>query len=225
MKRLNTSAPPEIHLIRGLIYEKRQSVSKEQHKWILSNRDYRQMIAFYEKALETDSDHVRVPLSLALLTTLHSRQNHVIASMIRFENFNALLDKNSELEVKWKEMLVQIKAMKEKNISQTFILQNYLQMNSIQGDGERFDEEKMKELLNLLLTEKFEDFLLLNANRDQKKADKEHFEKDGANRNRLVFYLNMQSSLAHKFTAMAATSGNSDNEPIIKHDRQGVETM
>ena len=131
MKRLNTPIPPEIYLINGLIYEKRQSVSNEQHKWLLSNRDYRQMISLYEKALETDSDHVRVPLSLALLTALHSRQNHAIASMIRFENFNALLDENSELEVKWNEMLDQIKAMKGKKISKTLIRQNYLQMNNI----------------------------------------------------------------------------------------------
>ena len=80
-------------------------------------------------------------------------------------------------------------------------------------------------MLNLLLTEKFGDFFLLIANRDQKKADEEHFAKDGANPNRLVFYRMMRSSLSHKFTAMAATSGNSDNEPIIKHDRQGVQTM
>lgn len=214
-----------MHLIRGLSHEKRKSASKKRYKWLFSNRDYRQMISFYEKALETDSDHIRVPLSLALLSSLHGRQNHAIASMIRFDEFNTLLDENSALEVQWKEMLIEIEAMKRKNISETDILQKLLQLDNTPANGERFDEEKLNEMLNLLLTDKFRDLLLFTANRDQKKIDEEHFAKDGANRNRLVFYRKMQSSLAHQFTAMAATSGSSDNEPIIRHDRQGDQTM
>lgn len=224
IKQSKTPVPPEVHLIRGLSHEKHQDVSKRRYQWRLSKRDYQQMISFYEKALETESDHFRVPLSFALLSSLHNRQNHVIASTIRLDQFNALLDERVEFEVKWKEMLAEIEAMKKENISEVVIIQKLSQLYNIQANGERFDEEKLNEMLNLLLTDKLDNLFLYMANREQKKIDEEHLAKDGDNQNRLVFYRKLRTSFAHQFTAMAATSGNSDNEPIIRHDRQGIET-
>ena len=74
-----------------------------------------------------------------------------------------------------------------------------------------------------LLTDKLEILETLEKNHDQVQIDYEHFEKD-ENRNRRIFYHEMRVSLSHKFIAMAAASGDDQNEPIIKHSREGTET-
>jgi hypothetical protein len=120
----------------------------------------------------------------------------------------------------WNQMLDQIK--EKQTIPQFDIRQNsIINMINVQNMSQTISEEDIQDIVTSLLADKISELQKTNTNRSEIKADEAHFKND-KNTNRIIFYKKMRTSLSNKFTAMAITSGDGDDEPIVKHDRMGT---
>jgi len=191
----------------------------------ISDKEYLKMISFCDQAIEKDPNGVDSVLALLIRCNLHENKKHAKAAMVCFNHLNVVLNENSEVEKKWRQMLDEIREMKEKQIGSQSETPHYLPpMPKIQ-DPLSANNEEIKKTLMSLFAEKFPELQKVDTLRKEIKADEEHFaNNDLLNKNRIIFYTKMRSSLSHKFTAMAVTSGDGDGEPIVKHDRTGTES-
>jgi hypothetical protein len=219
-KQSTTSMPKDLYLVVSLLYEKLNALSNDGNRSSISDKDYRKMINWYEQAIDADEKTIQSPLSFALLYNLHENKKHKAAAMSCVHQFNDVFDKNPELEQMWNQMLDQIK--EKQTISQFDICQNsIIKMIDAQNRSETISKEEIQKIVASLLFDKISELQKMNTNRSEIKADEAHLKND-ENTNRIMFYKKMRTSLSNKFTAMAITSGDSDDEPIVKHDRMGT---
>jgi hypothetical protein len=237
LSMINKSATvsDDISLMLLLLYDKIHTDSRDASRSSIFDKGYRIMISKYEREIEKkqggrkigkQQDSIYSPVYFALLCNLHKNHKHPGAAMIALDQLHEELDNNPELEKQWHKMLYQIRETKQKqSVSETENLQNILEMAKSQEISQSNNNGKMDIMLLNLLVNRVDELEKIQKNRDQVKVDLQHFEKDRENKNRRKFYQKMRVSLSHKFTAMAVTSGGDDDEPIVKHDWTGTETM
>ncbi|CAF1174970.1 unnamed protein product [Adineta ricciae] len=214
MEKTQSNLSHECYLINALLLDQKFRLSQDLNSESMPKKTYCKIMHFCEQAIGKGRNDIHSGLSFAVLCTLHKNQKHAAAAMTNLDQFNDALDQSPEIENAWQHILDEVREFKEK---QTTTLpekfENIFQMNS----------EEMKNLLVSLLVSKLVDLQKMNTNRHEIKLDEQLFIND-VNNNRKIFYTKMRSSLSHKFTAMAVTSGDGDNEPIVKHDRTGTES-
>jgi DNA-binding transcriptional regulator YiaG len=217
--------PHDIYLILALLYDKVHLLSQNASRSFIFDKDYRKMILMYEREIEKNEEGMYSPFYFALLCNLHKHHKHAGAAMIAFDQLHYHLDTKPELQKYWDRTLNQIREMAKKKQSalQSENLENILEMVNSHISQTNNNQQNSTMLLSLLL-DRVAELEEIEKIRNQVKIDQEYFKKD-ENVNRSVFYHKMRVSLSHKFTSMAVISGDDDNEPIVKHDRTGTETM
>ncbi|UJR08372.1 hypothetical protein I4U23_012643 [Adineta vaga] len=213
------STLPNVYLLFAILSEKSSMPSQNGTKKHLSNGEYRRLISYYDQAIEKDPCSLNTTYTFALRYQLHKDKKHYASAMINLDQFNDVLDKYPNIEKSWNEMLIGM--TKKQNISQSGDLHSLLEMEDIKKFTQTMDEKKINDMVMTLLNSKFQEFTKINSDRNKVKLDEDSF-ADDQNQNRRIFYRKMRASLSHKFTAMAVTSGDDENDPLVKHDRTGT---
>lgn len=215
--------PKDLYLVLTLLREKYSTLAQDGNRKSISDKEYHKIVDICGQAIKKDANDIHSVLAFAVLYNLHENKNHAAAAMVSFEQLNDVLDQNQELEERWHQMLNVIREMKEKlSASQSEVLHYVSEMADMQNGLQANNMEELENMLNLLLAEKLSDLQKIDTSRSAIKVDEKHFAND-PNNNRSFFYKKMRSSLSHKFTAMAVTSGDG-GDPIVKHDRTGTES-
>ena len=217
----------DTRLMLLLLYDKIHTSSHDKSRSSIFDKNYRRMILMYEREIETEEKNKGdySPVYFALLCNLHKNHKHPGAAMIALDQLHDRLDKSSVLEKKWQEMLHQIREMAtEQSASEKENFQNLLEVAKSQESSQSSNGEQMHIMLLRALSDRILELEKIEKHRSKVKVDQQHFAND-PNKNRSIFHHKMRVSLSHKFTAMAVISSGDDDEPIVKHDVTGTETM
>ncbi|CAF1085929.1 unnamed protein product [Adineta ricciae] len=221
MKKSTSDVPKYVHFLLSLLYGKVYKLTQDTKIKSMSKEDYKTTIDALDQAVDANSEDINAAFIFAIRCRLHDEKKHSISAKCSLDQFNYILDQHPQVEAQWRQMLIGLQeqqlALKTENMN---ILRAIEELNV---KASEYDEAKIKEIISLLLAEKIEQLTGLKSYRDKVEEDEQAFTSD-TNGNRKVFYRKIRVSLENKLTAMAVTSGNSENEPIIKHDRTGTKS-
>lgn len=212
----------DIYVILALLYDRVHDLSKNITQPSIYDKEYRKMILMYELDIEKNENNIHNPIYFAYLYELHKCHKHAGAAKVALDQLNYQLDTKPELQIYWNQKLNELREfMDTQNNSQVEHFRNVFRTFSNQILNLTDKQEKM---ISLLLVARRRELENIEKIRNQVKSDRESFNGDG-NGNRLNFYEKMRITLSNYLAAISMTSGDDYNEPIVKHDRTGTQTM